>query len=382
MKISFYKHNLGEDEKQAVADVMDTEFLSTGPKCAEFEKDFAEYLNQRYCVTLSSCTNGLFLLLKYFKLKEDEKVIVPSMTFIATANVVTHCGGTPVFVDVDKKTGLLDIDLVEKAIQENPEVVGILPVHLYGNMIDVKKLMLLKEKYNLRFVIEDSAHCVEGMRDGYRPGMMSDAAAFSFYATKNLACGEGGAVVTNNPDISEYLMRMRLHGMSKSALSRMQKYEHYDVDAPGYKCNLTDIQAAILVTQLKKLEGYLTRRVEIADIYNNGLDFSRIEKFYNDSSSTKNALHLYTIMLNNRDEYIKYMRENEVNIVVNYRGVHEMSCYKNVYGDKDKELPNTKYISDRVVTLPFYSKLTDEEVTRIIELTNKFVYSNYQSLAW
>lgn len=376
MKIEFYKHMIGDEEKQAVLDVMISPFLTTGPKCAEFEDKFKTYLGQKYCTTVSSCTNGLFLLLKYFNVGPGDSVIVPSMTFAATANVVEHCGATPLFVDVDKRTGLLDLNLVQEALENNSSIVGIIPVHLYGNMVDMKRVYSFKEKYNIRFVIEDSAHCVEGVREGYKPGTFSDAAAFSFYATKNLACGEGGAVTTNDSDIHEFVSRMRLHGMSKSALMRMIKYEHYDITEPGYKSNLTDIQAAMLIPQLAKLDIYLERRAEIAQMFMQGF-VKEVEVFENDIGNMHNAYHLFPIMIKNRDKYIEYMRDNEINVVVNYRGVHEMSYYKNKYGDLDSVLPNTKYISDHVVSLPFYPKLTNIEVEHIIMLTNNFVLAGY-----
>ena len=225
MKIEFYRHSLGEPEKKALAEVLDGIFLTTGPRTKQFEEQFAAYLGVRHGVGLSTCTAALFLTLKAWGIGKGDKVVVPAMTFIASSNVVLHAGGEVVFCDVEPSTGLLDLNMVEDILRRDPKVRAVIPVHLYGQMVDMKRLRALADRYGVR-VLEDSAHCVEGARDGIRPGQLGDAAAFSFYATKNLTSGEGGAAVTDDEALAERLRVIRLHGMSKSAVDRHQFYQH------------------------------------------------------------------------------------------------------------------------------------------------------------
>ncbi|MBN2538006.1 DegT/DnrJ/EryC1/StrS aminotransferase family protein, partial [candidate division WOR-3 bacterium] len=277
MKVEFYRHSLGDAEKRSVAETLDSVFLTTGPRAAEFERRFADYLGVRHVIGLSSCTDALFLTLKTWGIGPDDRVIVPAMTFVASPNVVLHAGGEPVFCDVDRATALIDLEMVEGILRRDRRVRAVMPVHLYGQMTDTRALRALADRYGVR-VLEDSAHCVEGIRDGARPGQVGDAAAFSFYATKNLTCGEGGAVATNDDQLAERLAVLRLHGMSKSALSRHEHYRHWDMAEPGYKANLSDIQAALLLPQLDRLEALWERRAAIARRYEEafaaaGIDF-------------------------------------------------------------------------------------------------------------
>lgn len=377
MKVEFYRHSLGDEEKASVNAVLDSLFLTAGPRTRQFEQRFAEYMAAPACVGLSSCTAGLFLTLKSWGIGPGHRVIVPAMTFIASANVVLHNGADAVFCDVDPRTALLDLNAVEDILRRDKRVRVILPVHLYGQMVDMKSLAALADRYGVR-VLEDAAHCVEGERDGLRPGQGGQAAAFSFYATKNLACGEGGAVVTSDPALTEYLTVARLHGMSKSAVTRHEHYEHWDMDFPGYKANMFDIQAALLLPQLDRLEAMWQRRDAIARKYAAafhaaGIDFPAI------LPDAKHAWHLFTIWApdGRRDEFITALQNLGVGVVVNYRAVHLMKFYRDKYGCTEGMLPNAEAIGWRTISLPFYPALTEEEIDYVI----RSVVSTHERLA-
>jgi UDP-4-amino-4-deoxy-L-arabinose-oxoglutarate aminotransferase len=252
MKVPFYQHSLGTKEIQSVTQVLHSLFLTTGPKTAAFEKAFAQYLGAKHAIGVSSWTMGGLITLLALDIGPGDEVITTPLTFIATANVIVNAGAKPVFVDVEPETGNINVRLIQKAITKKTK--AILPVHLYGQMCDMRAIRKIADEHGL-VVIEDAAHCVEGMRDGIKPGTLSDAAIFSFYATKNLACGEGGAVVTNHTPLAEKLRLLRLHGMSQSALDRYHShYQHWDMKILGHKCNMSDLQAALLLPQLERLE--------------------------------------------------------------------------------------------------------------------------------
>lgn len=366
MKVEFYRHSLGQAEKEAVASVLDSIFLTTGPKAREFETRFAARLGVGHCVALSSCTAGLFLSLKAWGIGPGDKVIVPAMTFVASANVVVHVGARVVFCDVEPRTGLIDPGQVEAILRRESGVRAVVPVHLYGQLADIRALRELTDRYGLR-LLEDAAHCVEGERDGARPGQVGDAAAFSFYATKNLACGEGGAVVTRDPALAEYLSVARLHGMSKSALSRHERYEHWDMDFPGYKANLPDILAALLLPQLDRLEERWQRRNEIGRRYAAAFTAAGIE-FPEILAGAKHAWHLFTIWApdGRRDEMIRLLQEAGIGVVVNYRPVHLTRFYRQEYGCHEGMFPYAEAIGRRTISLPFYPALTEDEIEYVI----------------
>ncbi len=367
MKVEFYRHSLGEAEKRAVAEVLDSIFLTTGPKTREFEESFARYLGVQHCVGMFSCTAGLFLVLKGWGIGPGDKVVVPAMTFIASANVVLHCGAEVVFCDVDPKTALLDLNQLEDILKKERGVKAVIPVHLYGQMVDMKAMRELGERYGVN-ILEDSAHCVEGVRDGIRPGQLGDAAAFSFYATKNLACGEGGAVVTNDDKLREYLVIARLHGMSKSAAERYQRYQHWDMYFPGYKANMFDLQAAVLLPQLTRIEELWERREQIARQYEitfrqNGVDFPIT------LPGVKHARHLFTIWApaGKRDDWLAKLQERNVGVVVNYRAVHLRAYYRQRYGFSGGEFPVAEEIGERTLSIPLYPRLSEAEVSYVTD---------------
>ena len=223
--IAFYKHNLNTDYSKYISKVLKSDFLTSGNVCKKTEKEISKFFNINYCLLTSSWTSGALATLMAMGIRKGDEVIVPAMTFVATANVIELLGATPRFVDVDRETLLIDIDKTLKLI--NKKTKAIMPVHLYGNMVDIRKLRNKIKSINKKiFIIEDSAHCFEGKFNNSLSGRWSDCAIFSFYATKNITCGEGGAVITNNKNLYKKISEIRVHGLTKSAIDRFIKKKY------------------------------------------------------------------------------------------------------------------------------------------------------------
>lgn len=363
-KIEFHRHSLGEEEKAAVGRVLDSVFLTTGDEVYAFEREFADFLGVPDVVAVSSCTAALHLSLVGLGIGPGDEVITTAMTFIATATAIVHAGAVPVLVDVEAATGNIDPALVEAAI--TPRTKAIIAVHLYGTMADVVALRDIADRHGLALV-EDAAHCVEGSRDGHRPGQLGDAACFSFYATKTLTCGEGGAIAVRDPELAERLRRIRLHGMSKNAADRYRgRYEHWDMVELGWKANLTNIQAAMLRPQLSRLEGRRRRRDQIAHVYDATIDaLDGVDRPIVPAGVVP-ARHLYTAWIadGRRDDVLAMLGDRGIGTAVNYRAIHRLTWFQqNV--PTQFPLPNAERIGDETLSLPLYDKLTDGEVARV-----------------
>src|SRR6266849_880604 len=264
-RIPYFRHDLGEAELACVANVLEGEILTTGGAVSEFEAKFAACLGVRHALGVTSCTGALHMALLALDVGSGDEVITTPMSFVATATAILEAGATPVFVDVEADTGNLDPDRVEAAVTSKTK--AILPVHLYGLMCDMRALKTLADRHGLR-IIEDAAHCIEGKRDGIRPGELSDAACFSFYATKNLTCGEGGAITVNDDALAERLKLLRLHGMTRMAQeSEREGYRHWDMVLMGWKYNMSNVEAALLLPQFERMDAKLVRRHVIASRY-------------------------------------------------------------------------------------------------------------------
>ena len=372
-RVEFYRHSLTEADIAATADVLRSIFLTTGPRAATFEKTFADFLGVQHVVTTSSCTSALFLSLAALGLGPADEVITTPMTFVATANAILHAGATPRFVDVEPDTGNIDVNQVAAAINSRTRVV--LPVHLYGLMADVHGLAELCRHRSL-IMIEDAAHAAEAQRDGLRPGQRGQAACFSFYATKNLTCGEGGAVATDDPAMADALRRLRSHGLSKEAANRYtEKYQHWDMLELGYKANLSDIQAALLIGQLPRLEAQRQRREAIARRYEEAFaDLSGVT-FPTVPEGAQSARHLFTIWVPpaRRDRTMAELQERGIGIAVNYRAVHLLSYYQWRFGLPRGSFPNAERIGDSTLTLPLYPSMTDDEQQQVIDAVSAVV---------
>jgi len=363
MKMNFFKHNIDKKDIANVVKTLQSLFITTGPVTAEWETQLAHFFNVPYALGLNSCTAGLHLLLLGLGIGKGDEVIVPSLTFVSSVNVIEFVGAKPIFADVETDTGLIDVKDVEKKITKKTK--AIIGVHLYGQMVDVLALSKIAKKHKLKF-IEDSAHGVDCMRDGYRPGQFSDGAAFSFYATKNITSGEGGAIVTKHKALAEKIKVLRTHGMSKDSISRYHtsKFNQYDVKELGYKYNMTDIQASLLIGQLKRIDENTAKREKICQQWEKIID--QLENIdYPKVKYGKSSRHLFSIWVDpaKRDKAIQYLNKQGIPVSVHFKPVHTFTYYKKKY--KKIKLKTTERIGKSTISLPLYPQLTKKEIDYI-----------------
>jgi dTDP-4-amino-4,6-dideoxygalactose transaminase len=383
-KVEFYRHQLGEDEASSWRCVLETLFLTLGPQVAAFEQELGRYLVRErpdatppHVVGTNACSMGLLIALRALDVGPGDEVITTPMTFAATANAILHLGATPRLVDVEAATGLIDPAAVRAAI--GPKTVGILPVHLYGQLADMRALRAIADGRGL-FLVEDSAHGVEIERDGVRPGDLSEAAVFSFYATKNLTCGDGGAVATRDARTAERLRRLRNHGVSKAATERHGTlYQHWDLAELGYKANLTDLDAALLRPQLQHLDDKRARRERIAMRYESHLR-ERIADLRSAAPPGqqvpwlverrgRSSHHLFTVHARpgERDALLSKLGAAGIGTAVNYRAIHLLTYLAGLLALPRGALPVAEEIGDRTLSLPMYPTLGTEEQDRVVE---------------
>ena len=373
MKVDFYKHRLNRDDADAVADVLATPFLTTGKVCAGVENQLAAYFDVPHAMLFNSWTNGAFALMLALDLKPGDEVIVPAMTFIASANIVELTGATTVLVDVDPSTYLLTPEAVAKAI--TPRTRAVIPVHLYGQMVDVQGMRAAIDRAKAPgqsiYLIEDCAHCFEGQRDGYRPGRHSDAAIFSFYATKNVTCGEGGAVILNDPALRDVLRETRLHGMSAIAADRFSggRYNHWDMHRLGTKANLPDLLAALLPRQIETIDAILPQRARVAQRYLDGLDGLPIRTPAL-LDGCIHAWHLFVIGVaaDQREACIAALNDAGVSVTVNYRALPDLAYYARQYPDAGDRCPVSVAWGRQTITLPFYPDMPEDQQDHVIDV--------------
>jgi dTDP-4-amino-4,6-dideoxygalactose transaminase len=366
-KIPFFMHDLGQAELDAVTEVLAGPILTTGEWVSRFEQRFADYLGARNAVGLTSCTGAMHLSLIALGIGPGDEVITTPMTFIATATAIMEAGARPVFVDVEPETGNLDAARVKEAITSKTR--AIIPVHLYGQMCDMRRLREIADRHGL-FIIEDAAHCIEGRRDGVRPAELGDVACFSFYATKNLTCGEGGAVVTKDGELAAKLRLLRLHGMNKNANDRHKEgYQHWDMIALGWKYNMDNIQAALLLPQMDRLERNWRKRQTLARYYEDRLrdilNISRPRTF----PGVEHAWHLFPVWVGNglRDRAIEQLQASGISVMVNYRAIHLLTFFRETFGFKPGDFPIAEQIGDSTLSLPFYAGMPEEHVEVVVD---------------
>jgi dTDP-4-amino-4,6-dideoxygalactose transaminase len=383
-KVEFYRHQLGEDEASSWRRVLETLFLTLGPQVAAFEQELGRYLvrdrtdaTPPHVVGTNACSMGLLIALRALDVGPGDEVITTPMTFAATANAILHLGAIPRLVDVEAATGLIDPAAVRAAI--GPRTVGILPVHLYGQLADMRALRAIADGRGL-FLVEDSAHGVEMERDGVRPGDLSEAAVFSFYATKNLTCGDGGAVATKDARTAERLRRLRNHGVSKGAAERHGSlYQHWDLAELGYKANLTDLDAALLRPQIPHLDEKRALRERLAMRYESHLR-ERVADLRSAPSGGqqvpwlverrgRSSHHLFTIHARpaDRDALLSKLGAAGIGTAVNYRAIHLLTYLAGLLGLPRGSLPVAEEMGDRTLSLPMYPTLTAEEQDRVVE---------------
>lgn len=363
MAVPFYRHALNPAASARVADVLASPFLTSGPQAGRVEERLRSFFGVGHAKMTSSWTQGAVATLLAYGIGGGDEVIVPAMTFAATANVVRLVGATPVFVDVDPSTLLIDRDLVSAAL--TPRTRAVIPVHLYGQMVDVPALRAVLPP-SVR-IIEDAAHCFEGRLFGRRPGQDGDAAIFSFYATKNVTCGEGGAVITNDADLAGLLTQTVLHGMSAGAAQRFQggAYKHWDIDRLGTKANLPDLLAVLLEPQIDVVEEQLARRERLARRYEEALSGTR----FSCPAIVRGAVsarHLFPIHVpdGRRDAVLSALGQAGIGATVNYRSVPTLSLYRSA--TQADLAPVSLRWGEGTLSLPLFPDLRESEQDEVL----------------
>jgi dTDP-4-amino-4,6-dideoxygalactose transaminase len=357
---------IGEPEIAEVIDSLRSGWIGTGPKVRRFENDLAEYLRVKHVRCVSSCSAALMLGLKTLGIGPGDEVIVPTMTFVASANAIEHAGAVPVFVDSEPGTGLLDLDAAQAAI--TTRTCAIMPVHLAGRPIDMDALNRLRDRYSLA-IIEDAAHAIGAEWKGVRIGGHGNLVAFSFYVTKNITTIEGGALATSTTEVAERVERLALHGLSLGAWQRFSDkgYRHYEVEEPGFKFNMTDIQAALGLHQLPQLDGWISARERLWQRYDELLADLAVERPVAATKSMRHARHLYQVLIPSdvtlsRDALMARLTKRRIGVGVHYRACHLHAYYRDRYALDPAAFPVASDLSRRTLSLPLAIDLTWDDL--------------------
>lgn len=383
--IPFSRPEIGEEEIQEVVNCLRSGWLTTGPKTVQFESDFAKYINaalpdeapRRQAVAINSATAGLHLALEALGIGPGDEVVVPTHTFTATAEVIRYLGADPVFVDVDPAMLNIDVAQVEAALTSRTK--AIMPVHFAGLAAEMTPLIALAKRHGLA-IVEDAAHAFPSKYRGQLIGTLdTTATVFSFYANKTMTTGEGGMLVSSDPKLIERAKTMRLHGINRDVYDRFSAKVpswYYEVVAPGYKYNLTDVASAMGIHQLQKAEGFRNRRVEIVTKYDAGFaDLPAILPAHGREGDV-NSWHLYVFRLAagaplTRDQLVNALFDNGVGCSVHYIPLHQQPYWRDTYKLDAAAFPVSQAAYDSMVSLPLYSSMSDAQVDRVIEVVRK-----------
>lgn len=376
MNRNFLPFALPEIHEEEIAEVVDSlrsGWITTGPKARQFEADFVEFLGGGVeAVAVNSATAGLHLALEALGIGPGDEVITTTHTFTATAEVIRYLGAHPVLVDVDARTLCIDVAKIESAI--SPRTRAIIPVHMAGRSADMSEILRIARQFNL-YVIEDAAHALPTTHAGGLIGTLeSDVTVFSFYANKTMTTGEGGMLVTRNAQVASRARTMRLHGINRDAFDRFTSKVpswYYEIVAPGFKYNMTDLAAAIGIHQLRKVKNFQKRRAEIAAKYDEQFEALPIIRPPQAGEGDTHAWHLYVIQLDDsvkvsRDAFVERMFEYGIGCSVHYIPLHLQPYWRDTYNLKPEMFPVSQRIYERTLTLPLYSRMSDDDVVRVV----------------
>ncbi len=374
MQIPFHKTHTTQEEINAATEAMRSGWLTMGPKTVEFEKQFKAFIDVSEAVSVNSATAALHLALKAVGLQRGDEVIVPTNTFVATAEVVTYFDGVPVLCDIEEKTHNIDVNKIEALI--TPKTKAIIPVHFAGQPCDMDEIYAIAKKYDLK-VIEDAAHAIPSSYKGVKIGALAetDVTCFSFYATKTLSTGEGGMATTSNAAYAKNMRINRLHGISRDAWDRYTTKGawYYEIVDNGCKYNTTDINASIGMIQLQKQDMLREKRNRIAQKYTAafGNNSAITLPFIKDDRET--SWHLYVIKIANRDSVIEALKEAGVGCSVHFIPIHKHPYYKERYAYKNEDYPVANSVFERSLSLPIYPDMSDDEIEYVINKVNEIV---------
>jgi dTDP-4-amino-4,6-dideoxygalactose transaminase len=367
----FGSPEIREEEIEEVVATLRSAWIGTGPRVARFEEGFRDYVRGAHAVAVNSCTAGLHLAMTALGLGPGDEVVVPAMTFAATANAVIHAGGRPVLADVDRETMCLTPETIAPRLTDRTR--AMMPVHFAGRPCAIGEIVALAHGAGLG-VVEDCAHAIETLVDGRHVGTFGDFGVFSFYVTKNVVTGEGGMVLTDDEDAARRIKTLALHGLSADAWSRFsdEGYRHYEVVEPGFKYNMMDLQASLGLHQLARAEANLARRQQIWHRYDEAFADLPLQTPPAEAAGTRHARHLYTALLElerlrcTRDEMLLELHRQKIGTGVHYRALHLHPYYRETYGYRPGDFPNSEWISERTISLPLSPKLTDGDVEDVI----------------
>ena len=371
--LPFTRPSITEAEIREVSDALRSGWITSGPRVAAFEKEFSAYVSAPFGITVTSATAGFHILLQALGIGPGDEVISASLTWPSPVNMVEFLGARPVFADIDVKTFQLDPLSVERVL--TPRTKAIIPVHFGGQACDLDAFRTLSEKFGLT-LIEDAAHAVGAEYRGQRIGSGKNPAVFSFHAIKNLTTGEGGLITVSDEKLRDHLMSLRFHGVNQDAWKRYAREaaKGYDLFEPGWKYNLTDLQAALGLVQLRRIEEMNERRRKLAELYDRFLDsVPEIIRPAKVSYPSRHSWHLYTVLIDSkrtgftRDEFREELRKRNIGTGLHFLAVHELSYYRDRYHPEPELLRNSEYVAARILSLPLFPDMGEEDVVQVVE---------------
>jgi UDP-4-amino-4,6-dideoxy-N-acetyl-beta-L-altrosamine transaminase len=381
--LPYFLPTIEQEEIDEVVDTLKSSWITTGPKTHKFETMFRDYIGCKHAVALNSCTAGLHLSLAAAGIGEGDEVITTPFTFAATANFILHRGAKAVFVDVRRDTYNIDPQKIEGAISDRTK--AIMPVHYAGQPCDMDEIVAMAKKHNL-LVIEDAAHALSATYKGKKIGTIGDITCFSFYATKIITTAEGGMATTDDDGFAEKIRLLSLHGISQDAWKRYSSEGswYYEILYPGYKYNMTDIQASIGIHQLKKLDRLQQARRAIARLYTSAFENMPeiVEPHVNEW--VEHTWHLYPILINTdllkigRNEFIEALRAENIGTSVHFIPIHLHPYYRDRFGFRRGDFPNAEYVYERIISLPLYPRMTGRDAEDVIAAVEK-IAARYRS---
>jgi dTDP-4-amino-4,6-dideoxygalactose transaminase len=372
--LPFSRPTISREAIDEVVSCLESGWITTGPRVAQFTEKLKEYLHAQFVLPLTSATAGLHLSLLSMDLQPGDEVITTPLSFAATLNVIVLSGAKPVLVDIDPQTLNMDMNQLEEVITEKTRV--IMPVHFAGLPVDLDVLYQIAEFHGIR-VLEDAAHAIGTEYKGRRIGSFGDTQVFSFHPNKNMTTGEGGCVTTSDSRIAKRVSLLRFHGIDREAWNRFGKSgnQDYEIVLPGFKHNMMDIQAALGLHQLEELDGFIERRTELANRYQEALaDWPQWTLPSTPHFEHKHAWHLFTPLINevaagmSRDEFMQKMKERNIGTGLHYRAVHLYPYYREQFGFKPGDFPYAEDAGNRIVSLPLFPSMTDAEHDRVLDV--------------
>lgn len=374
----FGKPDIRDEDIAEVVDTLRSGWIGHGPKTERFEKMFEEFTGTKHAIAVNSCTAALYLSLAMLDLKQDDEIITTPLTYPATANVILHHDAKLVFADVQEETGNISPQKIQDKITANTK--AIIPVHLHGYPCDMGEILSLAE-YSSIAVIGDAAHAIESRFKNKHVAILGDAVCFSFYATKNITTADGGMIATDRDDWAERLKLMRMHGVTRSAWNRFKDegFKFYDTVAPGYKLNLTDLQSALAIHQMERIDLSWKRRDDIWGKYSKVFGNMRGIEIPPEPKEGKHAKHLYPLRLElekiriDRDHFVEALKAEGIGAGIHFISLHQQTFYRKTFGFKPEDFPCAAKISDRTISLPLSPALSEKDANDVIDAVAKLL---------